>query len=120
MDKIRQAAIFARRVMGNARDYLWLEKYEEPTVEWNSGQQAAELQEAIRQLHEALTDPDSKEHFKSPNELLLDEMWQNCLKINMELTKALQDIARLPEGDEQSAQAVAREVLKEAGVKYEA
>lgn len=33
-------------------------------------------------------------------------------EVNAELLKALQDISRQPEGDEQSAQAIAKEVLK--------
>lgn len=53
---------------------------------------------------------------KNPNELLLDEMLQNCLKINMELVQAIKDIARHPENDEESAQAVARAVLKNVGI----
>lgn len=58
MSNLRDAAIIARRVMGNARDYLWFEKYEEPTVEWNTGQQVAELQQALVELQEALEMPD--------------------------------------------------------------
>lgn len=54
MSNLQQAARRAKIVMANARDFLWFEKYEDPSVEWNSGQQAAELQEAIVDLHEAL------------------------------------------------------------------
>lgn len=54
MSELKQAALRARTVMANARDFLWFEKYEDPSVEWNPGQQAAELQEAIGDLHEAL------------------------------------------------------------------
>lgn len=67
---------------------------------------------AIDALRTSLAEP---EH-RSPNELLLDEMLQNCLKINRELVLAIKDIARQPENDEESAQSVARAVLKNMGV----
>ena len=52
---------------------------------------------------------------KSPNELLLDEMLQNCLKINRELVQAIKEIQKTV-NDEESAQAIARALLKNVGI----
>lgn len=67
---------------------------------------------AIDALRAALAEP---EHC-SPNELLLEEMLQNSLKMNRELVQALQDIQQTVVNDEESAQAVARAVLKNVGI----
>lgn len=89
---LRQAAIFARRVMGNARDYLWFEKYEQPTVEWNSGQQAAELQEALRQLHEALDEPDPNQDLINALLIISNKFNENWDPLCIE--REMGDIAR--------------------------
>lgn len=66
---------------------------------------------AIDALRAALAEP---EH-RSPNELLLDELLQNSIKLNKELVQAIKDIQQTVT-DEDSAQAVARAVLKNMGV----
>lgn len=66
---------------------------------------------AIDALRAALDEP---EHL-SPNELLLDELLQNSIKLNKELVQAIKDIQKTVT-DEDSAQAVARAVLKNAGI----
>lgn len=66
---------------------------------------------AIDALRAALAEP---EH-RSPNELLLDELLQNSIKLNKELVRAIKDIQQTVT-DEDSAQAVARALLKNMGV----
>lgn len=66
---------------------------------------------AIDALRAALAEP---EH-RSPNELLLDELLQNSIKLNKELVQTIKDIQKTVT-DEDSAQAVARALLKNMGV----
>lgn len=66
---------------------------------------------AIDALRAALAEP---EH-RSPNELLLDELLQNSIKLNKELVQAIKDIQKTVT-DEDSAQAVARALLKNTGI----
>ena len=81
---------------------------------WNLGlEYTSETQHkaAIDDLRAALAEP---EH-RSPNELLLDELLQNSIKLNKELVRAIKDIQQTVT-DEDSAQAVARALLKNMGV----
>lgn len=66
---------------------------------------------AIDALRAALAEP---EH-RSPNELLLDELLQNSIKLNKELVQAIKDIQKTV-NDEESAQAIAQAVLKNVGI----
>lgn len=66
---------------------------------------------AIDALRAALAEPEQR----SPNELLLDELLQNSIKLNKELVQAIKDIQKTVT-DEDSAQAVARALLKNLGI----
>lgn len=52
--KVREAAQASMSVMANARDFLHLEYFNQPTNEWNADTQAAELQQALLNLNAAL------------------------------------------------------------------
>ena len=56
MSNLRDAAQRAIEVMANARDFIGEEHYKAPTKEWNSEQQADELQEALLVLRAALAE----------------------------------------------------------------
>lgn len=51
---LMQAAVFARRVMSNASDFIWLEKWKDKSTDWTPEVQCEELRDALHHLHMAI------------------------------------------------------------------